>query len=252
MILLVHGQVPTHSTSKLDQLMRRAFGEVAAFAAGACSFNLINLRRVVHACWPPKNWGSAVHASRGFAGGRLLRASRSVKSAVRAGRCACRQSSEEADLLAKQEMLAEAALTLDLDLSRVEASEAFDWTQAPLKDGALLLLERNRIGLVGAKALGVRLPRSNVRELVLGIGPKTAIDRRRPRSSFDEFVQHSILWQMGHRREDSPCWRCIAVLLVVLFIVNVLVVNVSIVANFGGCLYNIFVKELSRPNKQKI
>ncbi|CAE8608802.1 unnamed protein product, partial [Polarella glacialis] len=34
----------------------------------------------------------------------------------------------------------EAALTLDLDLSRVEASEAFDWTQAPLEDGALLRL----------------------------------------------------------------------------------------------------------------
>eukprot|EP00440_Ansanella_granifera_P025497 gb/GFBE01027689.1/.p1 GENE.gb/GFBE01027689.1/~~gb/GFBE01027689.1/.p1 ORF type:complete len:507 (+),score=134.93 gb/GFBE01027689.1/:1-1521(+) len=34
----------------------------------------------------------------------------------------------------------EAALTLDLDLARVEASEAFDWTQAPLEEGALLRL----------------------------------------------------------------------------------------------------------------
>eukprot|EP00931_Biecheleriopsis_adriatica_P004204 TRINITY_DN105908_c0_g1_i1.p1 TRINITY_DN105908_c0_g1~~TRINITY_DN105908_c0_g1_i1.p1 ORF type:complete len:521 (-),score=126.62 TRINITY_DN105908_c0_g1_i1:71-1561(-) len=33
-----------------------------------------------------------------------------------------------------------AALTLDLDLARVEASEAFDWTQAPLEEGALLRL----------------------------------------------------------------------------------------------------------------
>eukprot|EP00438_Fugacium_kawagutii_P030284 Skav225214 [mRNA] locus=scaffold1041:248632:249864:- [translate_table: standard] len=34
----------------------------------------------------------------------------------------------------------EAALTLDLDLSRVEACEAFDWTRAPLEQGALLQL----------------------------------------------------------------------------------------------------------------
>mmetsp|Transcript_32302 Transcript_32302/g.89219 ORF Transcript_32302/g.89219 Transcript_32302/m.89219 type:complete len:526 (-) Transcript_32302:115-1692(-) len=34
----------------------------------------------------------------------------------------------------------EAALTLDIDLARVEASEAFDWTQAPLEEGALLRL----------------------------------------------------------------------------------------------------------------
>lgn len=34
----------------------------------------------------------------------------------------------------------EAALTLDLDLARVEANEAFDWTQAPLEAGALLRL----------------------------------------------------------------------------------------------------------------
>lgn len=34
----------------------------------------------------------------------------------------------------------EAALTLDLDLARVEASEAFDWTQAPLEEGSLLRL----------------------------------------------------------------------------------------------------------------
>eukprot|EP00930_Biecheleria_cincta_P073196 TRINITY_DN60511_c0_g1_i1.p1 TRINITY_DN60511_c0_g1~~TRINITY_DN60511_c0_g1_i1.p1 ORF type:complete len:493 (-),score=107.88 TRINITY_DN60511_c0_g1_i1:228-1706(-) len=34
----------------------------------------------------------------------------------------------------------EAALTLELDLARVEAAEAFDWTQAPLEEGALLRL----------------------------------------------------------------------------------------------------------------
>ncbi|CAK0796569.1 unnamed protein product, partial [Prorocentrum cordatum] len=34
----------------------------------------------------------------------------------------------------------ESALTLDLDLARVEASEQFDWTQAPLEEGALLRL----------------------------------------------------------------------------------------------------------------
>lgn len=34
----------------------------------------------------------------------------------------------------------EATLTLDLDLARVEASEAFDWTRAPLEEGALLRL----------------------------------------------------------------------------------------------------------------
>ena len=34
----------------------------------------------------------------------------------------------------------EAALTLDLDLARVEACEAFDWTRAPLEQGALLQL----------------------------------------------------------------------------------------------------------------
>lgn len=34
----------------------------------------------------------------------------------------------------------EAALTLNLDLARVEASETFDWTQAPLEEGALLRL----------------------------------------------------------------------------------------------------------------
>eukprot|EP00929_Paragymnodinium_shiwhaense_P072806 TRINITY_DN36966_c0_g1_i2.p1 TRINITY_DN36966_c0_g1~~TRINITY_DN36966_c0_g1_i2.p1 ORF type:complete len:545 (-),score=141.14 TRINITY_DN36966_c0_g1_i2:152-1786(-) len=34
----------------------------------------------------------------------------------------------------------EAALTLDIDLARVEASEAFDWTQAPLEEGSLLRL----------------------------------------------------------------------------------------------------------------
>ena len=34
----------------------------------------------------------------------------------------------------------EAALTLDLDLARVEACETFNWTQAPLEEGALLQL----------------------------------------------------------------------------------------------------------------
>lgn len=34
----------------------------------------------------------------------------------------------------------EAALTLDLDLARVERAELFDWTQAPLEEGALLRL----------------------------------------------------------------------------------------------------------------
>ena len=34
----------------------------------------------------------------------------------------------------------EAALTLDLDLARVEAGESFNWTQAPLEEGALLQL----------------------------------------------------------------------------------------------------------------
>lgn len=34
----------------------------------------------------------------------------------------------------------EAALTLDLDLARVETCEAFDWTRAPLEQGALLQL----------------------------------------------------------------------------------------------------------------
>lgn len=34
----------------------------------------------------------------------------------------------------------EVALTLGLDLARIEASEAFDWTQAPLEEGALLRL----------------------------------------------------------------------------------------------------------------
>ena len=34
----------------------------------------------------------------------------------------------------------EAAVTLDLDLARVEACEAFDWTQAPLEQGAFLQL----------------------------------------------------------------------------------------------------------------
>lgn len=34
----------------------------------------------------------------------------------------------------------EAALTLDLNLARVEASEAFDWTEVPLEEGALLRL----------------------------------------------------------------------------------------------------------------
>ncbi|CAE8729255.1 unnamed protein product [Polarella glacialis] len=41
---------------------RRVFGEVAAFAAAACSSNRGDLRRVVHACWLPKNWGSTVQA----------------------------------------------------------------------------------------------------------------------------------------------------------------------------------------------
>eukprot|EP00931_Biecheleriopsis_adriatica_P122790 TRINITY_DN97830_c0_g1_i1.p1 TRINITY_DN97830_c0_g1~~TRINITY_DN97830_c0_g1_i1.p1 ORF type:complete len:575 (+),score=193.21 TRINITY_DN97830_c0_g1_i1:106-1830(+) len=44
------------------------------------------------------------------------------------------------------------ALTLDLDLARVQEAEAFDWTQAPLEDGALLslgadaALEMNKAG----------------------------------------------------------------------------------------------------------
>merc|ERR1719195_488165 len=33
------------------------------------------------------------------------------------------------------------ALTLDLDLNKVKESESFDWTQAPLEDGAVLRLQ---------------------------------------------------------------------------------------------------------------
>lgn len=47
----------------------------------------------------------------------------------------------------------EAALTLDLDLARVEASEAFDWTQAPLEEGSLL-----RLGGIGGQISDTLLP----------------------------------------------------------------------------------------------
>lgn len=69
-----------------------------------------------------------------------------------------------------------------------------------------LLLERNRIGTLGAKALGLKLPRSNVRELVLGshlggnpIGPEGAqalaksLDDLLPRAAANRATRLSAL-----------------------------------------------------------
>mmetsp|Transcript_45457 Transcript_45457/g.89972 ORF Transcript_45457/g.89972 Transcript_45457/m.89972 type:complete len:555 (-) Transcript_45457:67-1731(-) len=66
----------------------------------------------------------------------------------------------------------EAALTLDLDLARVEASEAFDWTQAPLEEGALLRLGGcdDSVSLSGLNATAA-LPTGDSASLMdMGIG----------------------------------------------------------------------------------
>lgn len=74
----------------------------------------------------------------------------------------------------------EAALTLNLDLARVEASEAFDWTQAPLEEGALLRLlggeggpaeSPGAAGAEGASQLQPLLPDAGVEAITGTLAP---------------------------------------------------------------------------------
>mmetsp|Transcript_104338 Transcript_104338/g.185521 ORF Transcript_104338/g.185521 Transcript_104338/m.185521 type:complete len:496 (-) Transcript_104338:28-1515(-) len=97
----------------------------------------------------------------------------------------------------------EAALTLDLDLARVEASEAFDWTQAPLEEGALL-----RLGAGGHVPQEVMLPSIELTDQALPqlLDPATceAPSGAAPDGWLPRFGDESSLRVNGPAYEDAP------------------------------------------------